>query len=301
MALAYLFMCAVFGTTYLAIKIGLNEGIPPFYMAALRFLIASVLLLVYLYAKRIPFPKTFKEYVEIAFLGVLMISAPFAALFWAEQYITSGTASLLVATAPVFIGLLSKMEKAQWVGFGLALAGLYFIVFPEIHAGQATFHSLMAKGAIVAAEIFFAYGAIRSKAVLSSGVTPLMFNGLQMGFASIVLLAISGIAEYPLAAKWSNDALISLLYLSVVASVAASGIYYWLVKITSPLFPSTWTYVAPIIAMFAGSLFLGERLSTAGVFGAVLVIGGVVLVNRKIFISMLQAYSHKWKKELLDQ
>ncbi|WP_274365147.1 EamA family transporter [Paenibacillus thermotolerans] len=78
--LAYLFMCLVFGTTFMAIKIGLNEGVPPLWMAALRFLIASLAILAYLSIRGAAFPNSLKTYANIAFLGLLMTTIPFAAL-----------------------------------------------------------------------------------------------------------------------------------------------------------------------------------------------------------------------------
>ncbi|MGB8954807.1 MAG: EamA family transporter [Tumebacillaceae bacterium] len=282
MAIGYLVMCLIFGTTYMAIKFGINDGMPPILMATLRFGIASVLLLAYYFLRRISFPKGWKTHAEIALLGVLMTTIPFTALFWAEKHITSGMAALLVATAPVCIGLFSKMDRWQWTGVGAALAGICLIVGPDLAGGGADSQSLWAKFGIVVAEFFFAWGAIRSKKVLAE-VGASVFNGLQMFYASIGLLAVSLLTESPLSATFTSTSVWALLYLAVVASILASGIYYWLVQKTNPLFPTTWTYVAPIIALGAGALFLDEKVTLPAVIGALLVIGGVLVINRRIF------------------
>lgn len=292
-AVGYVFMCLVFGTTYLAIKIGLNEGIPPFYMAGLRFAIASLLIVMYLVIRRTPFPKTLKEYAEIAFLGCLMTTIPFAALFWSQQYINSGMASLLVAIAPVFIAILTKADKGQWLGVCASVAGVYLIAAPELQSDRVSWHTVMAYSSIVGAELFFAYGAVRSKRILASGISAQMFNGLQMGFASLLLLLVAVLFENPLDVAWSAPLTESLLYLAVIASVFASGVYYWLVKTTNALFPSTWTYVAPIIAMLVGYIYLDETMAVSGTLGAVLVIGGVLIVNRKIFVTLWQSTARR--------
>ncbi|RXT03636.1 DMT family transporter [Ammoniphilus sp. CFH 90114] len=290
MLIGYLLMCFIFGTTYLAIKIGLSEGLPPLYMASLRFFIASLVLGLFLMLiKKSSYPKGIKLYLEMAYLGILMTTIPFAALFWAEQHISSGIASLLVATAPLFIGLLSRMDRLQWLGFFVALTGLYLVLYQDIWSDVSSTESLMAKGAIVLSELFFAYGAIRSKKLLSTGLSPQWFNSIQMGFASLALfLASLLIGERPFTfTQWTPTSIASLLYLAIVASVLASGIYYWLIHVTNPLFPSTWTYVAPIIALSAGSLLMGEAYPVTSLAGTIFVLSGVVIINRKVFLSLL--------------
>lgn len=293
---AYLLMCLIFGTTFLAIKVGLNEGLPPFTMATLRFLIAAMLVLAFLtFVKKLSWPKKASDYVEITLLGILQTTIPFAALFWAEQHVSSGTAALLVATAPIFIGLMSRIDRGQWLGVLIALGGVYLIVFPDMGASDGTWVNDLAKGSIIVSEIAFAYGVIRSKRFLATGISPQIFNGLQMLFASLVLGLAALTMEQPSAIEWTTTGTLSLIYLTVVASVLASGIYYWLLKVTNPLFPSTWTYVSPIIAMLAGALVLNEQLTVLGVTGALLVIGGVVVMNVTLFRSLWQLYKKKDK------
>jgi drug/metabolite transporter (DMT)-like permease len=292
MVLGYLIMCLVFGTTFLAIKVGLNAGFPPFEFAALRFFIAGALILLVLAVKKHPFPKRLADYGEMAFLGFLMTTVPFAALFWAEQYITSGTAALLVATAPVCIGVLSRLNRSQWLGTLLAVGGVYLIVSPDIGGSSSSWETWGAKLAIVCSEFAFAYGAVRSKKIVA-GLSPHLFNGWQMLFASLGLFLVSFFADSGRSATWNSSNVLALLYLAIVASIFASGIYYWMLKVTNPLFPTTWTYVAPIIAMIAGALALGERLTWEGVCGAVLVIGGVLIVNRQVFLSLWSVWRKK--------
>nr|AYQ71183.1 EamA family transporter [Cohnella candidum] len=279
----YAFICLVFGTTFLAIKIGLNAGLPPLFMAAVRFGLAGLLLLPYFSYRKIRFPKTAREYAEIAWLGVLMTAIPFAALFWAEQYLASGMASLLVATSPAFIGIFGRLKRSQIAGLAVSFAGIALVVSPDLADGEQAWRNFAAMAAIVLSEGAFAYGVVRSKKMLAGDVSPQMFNGLQMLFASALLFAISLFTEgMPAAGALSVPSAASVLYLSVVASIAASGVYYWLVKMTNPMFPTTWTIVSPVVATIAGAVLLGETFTWIGAAGTVLTLAGIFLVNRDI-------------------
>jgi drug/metabolite transporter (DMT)-like permease len=112
MLLGYAVMCLIFGTTFLMIKIGLQDGMPPFLFAGLRFFIAGALILLMIYWRKSAKILPMRVYVEIAAIGWLMTSIPFAALFWAQQYIASGLAALLVATAPIFTTILSVYSNS---------------------------------------------------------------------------------------------------------------------------------------------------------------------------------------------
>jgi drug/metabolite transporter (DMT)-like permease len=111
-------------------------------------------------------------------------------------------------------------------------------------------------------EIGFAIGAILSKRLLSNGVSPITVNGFQLLFGGMGLLFLSGFCEpFPRFGPLPAGAWGSLVYLTLFGSVIASGIYYWLIESTNPLFPSTWFYVSPVIALFVGALVLFCRLA----------------------------------------
>ncbi|WP_276353713.1 EamA family transporter [Cohnella caldifontis] len=278
----YLSICLIYGTTYFAIKLGLNEGIPPLLMAAIRFGLAGLLLVPYLAYRNARFPRSLKAYAEMAFLGALMTAIPFAALFWSEQHIPTGVASLLVATSPVFIGLFERVDRWQKVGIAAAFAGLALVALPELTTGGDRKNAIWAALSIVLSEAAFSYGVIRTRKAFGEGVSSLMLNALQMIFGSLLLFALSGVTENFSGIHWNGSLVFSILYLSVAASVVASGIYYWLVQVTNPLFPTTWTMVSPIVAVFVGALFLHETITWIGAAGTAVALAGIVLVNRKL-------------------
>jgi drug/metabolite transporter (DMT)-like permease len=283
--LGYVVMCLVFGTTFLTIKIGIEDGMPPFLFAGMRFFIAGALILSVLFCRRQLQRYSFKEYREMAWLGFLMTTIPFAALYWAEQYVPSGLAALLVATAPVFttiIGIYTGQMRFHWyvvAGLTLGIAGTALIVGVTPNTAEFTgSHAYISKAAIVLAECAFAVGAIRSKKIMGK-VSPSAFNGFQMIFASVGLFVLSLIFENTGGVAFSSASLLALFYLAIVASIFASNIYYWLVKETNATFPTTWTYVAPVIAMLVGAIFLQEKISLSTIAGGAGVLFGIILLN----------------------
>jgi drug/metabolite transporter (DMT)-like permease len=117
-------------------------------------------------------------------------------------------------------------------------------------------------------------------------VAPLVMSGSQMVFGGAGLLLLSAAFERgPLVFTDAPRALWALLYLMVMGSMVAAGIYFWLVKRTGPVFPSTWLYVSPMLALVLGALVLGEPLQASGLSGALLVLTGVLLTNARLLFS----------------
>jgi drug/metabolite transporter (DMT)-like permease len=285
MLVAYLLMCLIYGTTFFAIKLGMLSGFSPFFFAGIRFGAAGLLILCFLIAKKKPLPASRNDFRDLLSLGFCMTFLPFAALYWGEQHISSGLAALLTAFGPIVVvlfGLLYERKPLilwQWIGLALGFAGIFLVVFPQLLIGFSL-SWLIGAAVILLSEIAFAWGAVFSKRLLSNGLTPLTVNSFQMLYGSLGLLALSLLFE-PVRFVGTDPAtaIATLLYLIVCGSVIASGIYYWLVKRTNPLFPTTWLYVSPVIALFVGNWLLEERLYPSSLVGTALVIAGVVLTN----------------------
>ena len=141
-------------------------------------------------------------------------------------------------------------------------------------------------------ELFYGIGSIRSKEILSdlSNVSPFLINGIQMFYGGILLLIASIIVEQPnvtVLTSWSVQW--PILYLIFIGSIGGHGLYYWLLSKTNPVFPSTWLYVSPLIAIIVGYIILGEPLNPTMGMGACLILIGVFLANR----STLRTYFKK--------
>jgi drug/metabolite transporter (DMT)-like permease len=289
---AYLLMCLIYGTTFLAIKVGLSAGFPPFLFAGVRFLLAGLVVLAVLRARRVALPWGRESLGAVALIGLGNTFIPFACLYSAQRYIPSGVAAMLASTGPALVTLFlillerRRPEPLQWLGLGVGLAGVWLLMLPTLRPGSYSSATLVAAGSVLLSQIAVAWATVYSKRVLSRGVEPLAMSGTQMVFGGAGLLLLSLLAERaPLAFNDTPRALAALVYLMVMGSMVASGIYFWLVKKSGPVFPSTWLYVSPMLALLLGALVLGEPLQPASLSGAVLVLAGVLLTNLRMLLS----------------
>ncbi|MEC2970501.1 EamA family transporter [Bacillus cereus] len=292
----YILVCIIFGTTFLTIKIGIEAGAPPLFSAGIRFFLAGIILMIIFKLKRKEImPHIFSK--RIMYAGFCLTFMTFASLYWSEQYISSGLAAVLSATGPMMILLIQakrdreKLQMEQLVALVIALAGVIFVSLPGMHQ-QVSFIWSIACIVLVIGELFYGIGSIRSKEILSdlSNVSPFLINGIQMFYGGILLLIASIIVEQPnvtVLTSWSVQW--PILYLIFIGSIGGHGLYYWLLSKTNPVFPSTWLYVSPLIAIIVGYFILGDRLYPTMGLGACLILIGVFLANR----STLRTYFKK--------
>ncbi|OBW48036.1 DMT family transporter [Bacillus cereus] len=292
----YILVCIIFGTTFLTIKIGIEAGAPPLFSAGIRFFLAGIILMIIFKLKRKEImPHIFSK--RIMYAGFCLTFMTFASLYWSEQYISSGLAAVLSATGPMMILLIQakrnreKLQKEQLVALVIALIGVIFVSLPGMHQ-QVSFIWSIACIVLVIGELFYGIGSISSKEILSdlSNVSPFLINGIQMFYGGILLLIASIIVEQPnvtVLTSWSVQW--PILYLIFIGSIGGHGLYYWLLSKTNPVFPSTWLYVSPLIAIIVGYIILGEPLNPTMGMGACLILIGVFLANR----STLRTYFKK--------
>ncbi|MBD8497239.1 DMT family transporter [Paenibacillus arenosi] len=282
----FIFMCIIFGTTFLAIKVGVDAGAPPFFSAGSRFVLAGLLILIWMtWKKKASFSLLLRK--EMWLIGLGLTAGTFSLLYWAEQYVSSGTAAILSATAPIVIILLQmvmyrdRVERSKIVGCFISLAGVAVLVLPQVSLGSDRLW-LLGCLAILLGQLFYAGGALYSKKVISrfSDISPIAQNAAQMCCGGVMMLVLSVCSErVHLESLLSLQAIGSQMYLIVIGSMVGHTIFYWLVANTNPLFPSMWLYISPFIAVGIGSLLYNEALSIYTIIGAVLTIVGLVVVN----------------------
>ena len=284
--LAYSLVCLIFGTTFLAIKIGVDAGSPPFFSAGLRFFLAgSVLLLWMVWKGKASFSLLLRK--EMLFTGAPLTFGTFSALYWAEQYVSSGLAAVLSATGPIMILLLQtailrkKSPTLSLYGCIIGLTGVLLLVLPNLAVDVSPLW-LIGCAVVLIGECCYAIGAIYSKKVITSmpEVSPIALNAAQMMYGGALMFILSLVTEdvHP-TSLLSFKAAASMLYLIVVGSMVGHTLFYWLVAKTNPVFPSTWLYISPPIAVGIGFLFYEETVSWVSLLGVCTIIAGTVLVN----------------------
>ncbi|MDY0940985.1 DMT family transporter [Priestia megaterium] len=283
----YVLICFIFGTTFLTIKLGIEAGMPPLFSAGARFLLAGILVISYFAHKR-EVRRSLLFSKKVMAVGFCLTFMTFLTLYWAEQHVTSGLAAVLSATGPMMILLIQvmqkKMELKKEQAFSLLLAftGVICISLPNM---TATMSYLWTLGCIIIiiGEVFYGIGSNYSKSLLNElkEVSPFLINGIQMFYGGVFLLVLSSFTERINVSNIMHwNAVWSIVYLIFVGSIAGHGLYYWLIAQTNPVFPSTWLYVAPLIAVLIGHVFLNEAVMPSIIGGGLLILIGVFMANR---------------------
>ena len=283
--LAFAIIYFVWGSTFLAIRIGVRE-VPPFLLAALRFLIAGIVLYVWTLSQGERSPSA-RQWTSALLLALLIFVFDYGLLFWAEQRVPSGIAAVMMATIPVFMALSEIVFlRSQKLTVRLALAllvgigGVAVLMSHSLNLGGAPIDHAGALALIVAAISWSAASTLTRKLPLPS--SKLMSSGAQM-LAGGVLLAVAagGLGEFrnfhP--STVSRGAWFSLVYLIVAGSIVAFTAYVWLIHHESPTKVGTYAYVNPVVAVLIGYLLGGEALDLRTVLGTLLVLVSVVVIT----------------------
>jgi drug/metabolite transporter (DMT)-like permease len=278
----YLFLCAVWGSTWLAIKIGLRD-LPPLRFAAFRMALACLLIAPVSFAARKRLTRQELRFVAVS--GFLQIGLSYAFLFTASQWIASGLAAILFASFPICVGLFAHyllpdepLTPRAMAAAALGLCGVAVIEAPAIAGLRSSPHgALVAGGSLVlGAAIVSAYSNVLNKRSLS-GVPPVVNVWGQTLVGSMVLLLATAVLERGAPARWTSSAILSLLYLAVFGTVLTFAGLFWLIPKVPVAVIGTIPLVDTFIAVILGSLILGERLSPRILAGGILILAGVVL------------------------
>jgi drug/metabolite transporter (DMT)-like permease len=283
--LAFAIIYFVWGSTFLAIRVGVRE-VPPFLLAGLRFLIAGLVLFAWMRAKGTVSP-TAREWFSATLLAVLIFVLDYGLLFWAERRVPSGIAAVMMATIPVSMALseilfLKTQRLTPRLGAALliGIGGVLVLVSRSISFGDSPIDTIGAIALIVAAIGWSVGSALTRKLPLPSSKA--MSSGAQM-FAGGVLLMITSAAlgefrGFRVQAV-SLKAWLALAYLIVAGSIIAFTAYVWLIHHESPTKVGTYAYVNPVVAVLLGYFLGGEGLSLRTIVGTMLVLVSVVVIT----------------------
>jgi drug/metabolite transporter (DMT)-like permease len=282
LTLAFAAIYLVWGSTYLAIRYAV-ETIPPLLAVGMRHAVAGVIMLAWACGRG--FRPRREQWIAGVIVGALFFLLSHGLLFWAEQYVGSGLAALLIATEPMFILVLAWMmgqQKISWIsGIGLlvGVGGVAVLLGAELNAKGTT---MLGLAAVLGGSLAWSLGVVISPRVhLPSD--PLGRTALPTICGAALLLIASGITGEFHAVHWASISLrswLGLAYLIVFGSVVAFTAYTWLLQQCPPTLVATHTYANPVVAVLLGWFLASEPLTMRVVVASVAILGAIVLIRR---------------------
>ena len=276
-ATLYALICLIWGSTWLFIKVGL-VGVPPFLGAGLRFLLSAALVGAILLIRRTPIRLTRDDKISILSLGVLVFWLDYAAVYWAELYISSGLTAVLFSTMPLMTAFLSAfwmrsetLTSRKIAGILIGVAGTGLLFWPEERLGLMQALGMLST---LAGSLMAAINLVMLKRYATHS-DPVVLNFFGMAIGAVALLAMSAALERHASVTWTTANVIALLYLAVFGSVIAFSVYYYLIKHLDATIVSLTTLIIPIVALVLGRVFLDETVTPMAVGGIVTILAGV--------------------------
>ena len=283
--LAFAIIYLVWGSTFLAIRIGVRE-VPPFLLAAMRFLVAGLVLYGWMIARGERSPSG-RQWLSVFSLALLIFVFDYGLLFWAERRVPSGIAAVMLATIPAFTALseiillrTQKLTARLAVALLIGIGGVAALTSNSLNLGGAPIDRTGTVTLIIAALSWSVASALSRKLPLPP--SKVMSSGAQMLAGGILLFAIAAaLGEFrnfhP--ETVSRGAWLSLLYLIVAGSIIGFTAYVWLIHHESPTKVGTYAYVNPAIAVLLGYFLAGEALGLRTILGALLILISVVVIT----------------------
>lgn len=303
--LAFVGIYIIWGTTYLAIAYGL-KGFPPFLLSGFRFLIAGVIILLWLWKKGEK-PNSLTNWSKNVIPGVFILAIGVGLVAWAEQYLSSTEAAIIMASEPFWFILIDKKNWKNYLsnpiviaGLVIGMGGLLLFLKDSLQNGAHTTDDTMrytAFGILFISSLLWVLGSLFSKNRASSH-SIFMNVGQQLiigGLASMLIATFLG--EWTII-NWSAiplEAWSALAYLILFGSIIAYLSFIWLLSIKPPALVSTHTYVNPVVAVVFGWIIANENITGMQTIGLLVILLGVLLTNM-INYKITKRSKVKWRK-----
>lgn len=275
-------ICLIWGSTWLGIKASL-ESLSPMFSAGFRFIIASLIILFIVKAKGMIIQTDSLSFRLYLLMGFLSFTIPFGLVYWGQQFVPSGLASVLFAVYPFFVLLFSffaipgdRISFVRIIGIIIGFAGILIIFSDQIGGDISSY--MLGMFAIVLSGIIQASVAVTLKKY-GSHLNPLSMNFVPMMIAGISMTLIGFVVEDFSFLIFDLNAAVSVLYLAVFGSVITFTSYYWLLKRVNVVMLSLLAFITPIVALLLGWIVYNEQLSQRHFLGSILVLTGLLWAN----------------------
>ncbi|AET69520.1 DMT(drug/metabolite transporter) superfamily permease [Desulfosporosinus orientis DSM 765] len=279
--LAYIGVCIIWGSTYLAIRIGVSD-FPPELFAGLRFLIAGALVLSFAYFRGYKLPDNFRDIRNQAIVGLFLLMGGNGIVVWTEQWVYSGATSLIMAIVPLFNAVLElffvKEQRIGWKGWLGLFLGFGGVALLALTGADANIINLSGGVLLMLAALSWSTGSVYSKTFKASGSivanigiqmfaggVGLTILGLLIGEAGSIHLSIKGIG--------------AMAYLIFVGSILGYSSYIYVLEKWPASKAGTYAYVNPVVGILLGAVFLKEPVSSFVILSAIIILEGVFLVQ----------------------
>ncbi|MFP2911457.1 drug/metabolite exporter YedA [Pyxidicoccus sp. 3LFB2] len=269
----------IWGSTYLAIRWGLQGGLPPFLMSGTRFMLAGGVLFAVLWLRGAPVPSA-RQWASSAVVGLLLLGIGNGGLVYAQQWVPSGVAALVVGSLPMWTALFGGLF-GQWPGrmerWGLAV-GFGGIVL--LNLGGNLGGQWLPTLAMLVSPVSWAFGSMWSRRLpmpqgLMSAAAQMLCGGVLMTVFGVLL------GEHLPTAMPSGRALFAYFYLVIFGSLVGYSAYGYLLRNARPALATSYAYVNPVVAVFLGGVLAGETMGATAWIAMGAILGAVVLLTRK--------------------
>lgn len=279
--MAYIMVCLLWGSTYLAIRIGV-EDMPPMVFAGIRFLIAGTLMLGYAYLKGMTIPKKPKDILKVSVVGLFLLLGGNGCVVLAETWVSSGMASLLISTVPLFMliiefvsGINRRVSFKTLLGLLIGFGGVAALVYTNSNVGSL---DIMGALVLLLGAFSWACGSVFSKTFKAEG-SIVAHIGIQMLAGGAGLFMTGGVLGEIPKIHFTSRGLGALIYLIIFGSIIGYSCYIYILKKWTSAKAGTYAYVNPVVAVLLGVLILNEPVSLFIVVSALIILSGVILVQ----------------------
>jgi drug/metabolite transporter (DMT)-like permease len=281
-------LALMWGSSYLFIKIGV-ETLPPLSLVSLRLLVGLAILVVAVVVTRTPLPRDRRTLGHLAILGAVNIAIPFWLIGWAEQHISSGLAGILQSTAPFFTLVLAAsfvhdehITRGRVAGIAIGFLGILVLSARNLaDVGTAAgAQRLLGELAVVLASLAYAAGNTYARRALREA-RPLVLATGQVGWALAMVVALAFLVDGGITLPTVPEAAFAVGWLGAVGTGFAYVVFFRLLTGWGPTRASLVAYLLPVVAVVLGVAVLGETVDATFLAGAVLIVGGIWVLNRR--------------------